>query len=66
MDLMMALGSGWVVGLILGMVTGLVVSLFLLKETGMQWVWQSRKVEALELELAQEKQKVSRYRSVLG
>ena len=37
MELMMALGSGWVVGLILGMVMGLVASLFLLKETGMQW-----------------------------
>jgi hypothetical protein len=66
MELLMALGSGWVVGLILGMVTGLVASLFLLKDSGTQWVWQSRKVEALELELSQEKQKVLRYRSVLG
>jgi hypothetical protein len=43
MELVMALGSGWVVGLILGMVTGLVASLFLLKETGMQWRRQTRK-----------------------
>jgi gas vesicle protein len=43
MELVMALGSGWVIGLILGMVTGLVASLFLLKETGMQWRRQTRK-----------------------
>ena len=66
MDLLLELGSGWVLGLILGMVTGVAASLFLLKDSETQWVWQSRKVEALELELAQEKQKVLRYRSVLG
>jgi hypothetical protein len=43
MELVMALGSGWVIGLVLGMVTGLVLSLFVLKETGMQWRWQTRK-----------------------
>jgi hypothetical protein len=43
MELVMALGSGWVIGLVLGMVTGLVLSLFLLKETGMQWRWQTQK-----------------------
>ena len=45
MDLVMELGSGWVVGLILGMVSGLVVSLFLLKDSETQWVWQSRQRE---------------------
>jgi hypothetical protein len=52
MELLMALGSGWIVGLILGMVTGLVASLFLLKDSGTQWLWESRKVERLEKELA--------------
>ena len=52
MELVMALGSGWVIGLILGMVTGLVASLFLLKDSGTQWLWESRKVERLEKELA--------------
>ena len=42
MDLVMELGSGWVIGLILGMVTGLLVSLVLLKDSETQWVWQSR------------------------
>jgi hypothetical protein len=58
MDLVMALGSGWVIGLILGMVTGLVSSLVLLKDSGTQWVWESRKVERLERELAQAKVKL--------
>ena len=57
MDLVMNLGSGWVIGLILGMVTGLLMSLFLLKDSGNLWLWEYRKVEALEKELAQEKQK---------
>ena len=43
MELVMALGSGWVIGLILGMVTGLAASFVLLKETGMQWVWEKPK-----------------------
>jgi hypothetical protein len=48
----------WLLGFPLGMVTGLLVSLFLLKDSGNLWLWESRKVEALELELAREKQKV--------
>jgi hypothetical protein len=54
MDLVMELGSGWVIGLILGMVTGLLVSLVLLKDSETQWVWQSQK----DLELAQVKAKL--------
>lgn len=58
MDLVMELGSGWIVGLILGMVTGLVSSLVLLKDSDSQWVWQSRKIEAVELQLVQAKEKL--------
>jgi hypothetical protein len=54
MDLVMELGSGWVIGLILGMVTGLLVSLVLLKDSETQWVWQSQK----DLELVQAKAKL--------
>jgi hypothetical protein len=66
MDLLMALGSGWVVGLILGMVTGMVSSLFLLKDSGNLWLWESRRVEALELELAQAKAKLKEQHLALG
>ena len=45
------------IGLILGMAMGLLVSLFLLKDSGELWLWESRKVERLESELALEKQK---------
>ena len=49
--------TGWVIGLILGMVTGMVVSLVLLKDSGNLWLWESRKVEGLEKELALAKAK---------
>jgi hypothetical protein len=49
MDLVMELGSGWVIGLILGMVTGLVASLFLLKETEMQWRWHRPKEKVTQM-----------------
>lgn len=42
------------IGLILGMVTGLLVSLVLLKDSETQWVWQSQK----DLELVQVKAKL--------
>jgi hypothetical protein len=58
MELVMALGSGWVIGLILGMVTGMFASLFLVKDSGNLWLWESRKAEALEKELAQVKAKL--------
>jgi hypothetical protein len=49
---------GLILGLVLGMVTGLLLSLFLLKDSGTQWLWESRKVERLERELAQAKVKL--------
>jgi hypothetical protein len=49
---------GLILGLVLGMVTGLVLSLFLLKDSGTLWVWEFRKVERLEKELAQAKAKL--------
>ena len=77
MDLVMELGSGWIVGLILGMVTGMVVSLVLLKDSGNLWLWQSESqakklelyqvlVKKLESELAREKQKVKEQHLALG
>jgi hypothetical protein len=39
----MAMEMGLILGLVMGMVTGLVLSLFLLKDSETQWVWQSRK-----------------------
>jgi hypothetical protein len=49
MDLVMNLGSGWVIGLILGMVTGLLVSLVLLKDSETPWLWESQKQKDSEL-----------------
>jgi hypothetical protein len=66
MDLVMNLGSGWMIGLILGMVTGMVVSLVLLKDSGNLWLWESRKVERLEKELAQAKEKLREQHLALG
>ena len=66
MDFMMDLGSGWVIGLILGMVTGMVVSLVLLKDSGNLWLWESRKVEAMEKELARLKEKERAEHLALG
>ena len=77
MDLVMELGSGWVIGLILGMVTGLLVSLVLLKDSENLWLGQSQSqakklelyqvlVKKLESELAQEKQKVREQHLALG
>jgi hypothetical protein len=57
---------GLILGLVLGMVTGLVLSLFLLKDSGTQWLWESRKVEALEKELAQVKAKLKEQHLALG
>jgi hypothetical protein len=47
----MELGSGWVIGLILGMVTGLLVSLVLLKDSETPWLWESQKEKDLESQL---------------
>ena len=44
-DLVLELGSGWVIGLILGMVTGMVASLALLKDSETQWRWHHQKKE---------------------
>ena len=67
----------WLLGFPLGMVTGLLVSLFLLKDSGTQWVGQSKSqakqlelyrvlVKKLESELAREKQKVREQHLALG
>jgi len=65
-DLVLELGSGWVIGLILGMVTGMVVSLLLLKDSGSVWVWEAKKVQALESELAQAKAELKEQHSALN
>jgi hypothetical protein len=52
------LSFGILVGLILGMVTGMFASVFLVKDSGNLWLWESRKAEALEKELAQVKAKL--------
>ena len=54
------------IGLILGMVMGLLVSLILLKDSGNLWLWESRKVERLEKELAQAKEKLREQHLALG
>lgn len=43
MDFLMDLGAGWLIGLVLGMMTGLVASLVLLKDSHSEWVWVKQK-----------------------
>jgi hypothetical protein len=50
----MAMEMGLILGLVMGMVTGLVLSLFLLKDSETQWVWQSRKEKQSRSQCQQE------------
>ena len=62
----MAMAWWSVIGLVLGLVTGLLSSLFLVKDSGNLWLWESRKVEDLEKELAEVKAKVREQHLTLG
>jgi hypothetical protein len=55
-----------VIGLVLGLVTGWVASFALVKDSGNLWLWESRKVQDLEKELAEMKAKVREQHLTLG